>query len=174
MPRGNRGLIIIGYRRDSRTLAKKLAEDLAMTAMQPELGALATVTAAPVAAAPAAALAIPARMATALPAEVRAALARLPAAQQDAFALAFRTQSRSLLLAYLTSLIYCHYALLGRWAMSGMMFVALFVAAALGWIWWLIDLVRMPEMVREHNHRVAVEILQSLTGPTDPAPLAGA
>jgi len=171
LPRGNRRLIIIGYRRDSRTLAKKLAEDLAMTAMQPELGALATVTAAPVAPA---ALAIPPRMATALPAEVRAALARLPAAQQDAFALAFRTQSRSLLLAYLTSLIYCHYALLGRWAMSGMMFVALFVAAALGWIWWLIDLARMPEMVREHNHRVAAEILKSLTAPTDPTPLAGA
>ena len=113
-------------------------------------------------------------MATALPAAVRAELARLPAAKQDEFALAFRTRSRSLLLAYLTSLIYCHYALLGRWAMSGMMFVALFVAAALGWIWWLIDLVRMPEMVREHNHRVAVEILRTLTAPAEPAPLPGA
>jgi len=140
-----------------------------MTGMQPELGALA-----PVGAAAVGALAIPPRMATALPAAVRAELARLPAAKQDEFALAFRTRSRSLLLAYLTSLIYCHYLLLGRWAMTGMMFVALFVAAALGWIWWLIDLVRMPEMVREHNHRVAVEILQTLTAPTDPAALPGA
>jgi hypothetical protein len=57
--------------------------------------------------------------------------------------------------------------------MSGMMFLSLFIAAALGWIWWLIDLVRMPDMVREHNHRVATEILQTLTGPTDPTPLAG-
>jgi alanine dehydrogenase len=65
-------------------------------------------------------------------------------------------------------------AYLGRWAMSGMMFVSLFFAAALGWIWWLIDLVRMPEMVREHNHRVAFEILQTLTAPADPTPLAGA
>lgn len=139
-----------------------------MSGMQPELGALALVEAAPVGA-----LAIPPRMATALPAAVRAELARLPAAKQDEFAVAFRTQSRSLLLAYLTSLIYCHYLLLGRWAMTGMMFVALFVAAALGWIWWLIDLVRMPEMVREHNHRVAIEILQTITAPTDPTPLAG-
>ena len=145
-----------------------------MTGMQPELGTAVLVGAAPVAAAPAQALAIPPRMASALPAAVRAELARLPAAQQDAFALAYRTRSRSLLLAYLSSLIYCHYLLLGRWAMSGMMFVSLFVAAALGWIWWLIDLVRMPEMVREHNHRVAVEILQTLTAPTDPTPLAGA
>ena len=140
-----------------------------MTGMQPELGALALVEAVPVGA-----LAIPPRMATALPAAVRAELARLPAAKQDEFVLAFRTRSRSLLLAYLSSLIYCHYLLLGRWAMSGMMFVSLFVAAALGWIWWLIDLVRMPEMVREHNHRVALEILQALTAPTDPTPLAGA
>jgi hypothetical protein len=135
-----------------------------MTELQPELGALV----------PVAALAIPARMATALPAAVRTELALLPAAKQDEFALAFRAQSRSLLLAYLTSLIYCHYALLGRWAMSGMMFVSLFLAAALGWIWWLVDLVRMPELVREHNHRVALEILHRLNPPADPAPLAGA
>lgn len=145
-----------------------------MTGMQPELGTAGLVGAAAVAAAPAQALAIPPRMASALPAAVRAELALLPAAKQDAFALAYRTRSRSLLLAYLSSLIYCHYLLLGRWAMSGMMFVSLFVAAALGWIWWLIDLVRMPEMVREHNHRVAVEILRSLTAPSDPTPLAGA
>jgi hypothetical protein len=111
-------------------------------------------------------------MAAALPPTVRAELAQLPSAQQDAFAAAFRTRSCSLLLAYLTSLIYCHYALLGRWAMSGMMFVSLFVAAALGWIWWLIDLVRMPEMVREHNHRVAVEILQTLNASPEPGSLA--
>ena len=124
--------------------------------------------------APATVLAIPERIAITLPPAIRAELARLPAAKQDAFVEAFRLQSRSLLLAYMTSLIYCHYALLGRWAMSGMLFVSLFVTAALGWIWWLIDLVRMPEMVREHNHRVAAEILRSLNAPAGPAPLPGA
>jgi hypothetical protein len=117
---------------------------------------------------------IPERIATALPAEVRAELARLPAAKQDEFVAAFQTRSRSLLLAYLTSLIYCHYALLGRWAMSGALFVSLFLAVAVGWIWWLIDLVRMPEMVREHNDRVAAEILQGLIVPAGPSPQPGA
>jgi hypothetical protein len=135
-----------------------------MSELQPEPGV----------SAPVAALAIPASMATSLPAAVRAELALLPTAKQDEFALAFRAQSRSLLLAYLSSLIYCHYLLLGRWAMSGMMFVSLFLAAALGWIWWLIDLVRMPELVREYNHRVALEILRRLNPPADPAPLANA
>lgn len=143
---------------------KPLEGVVMMTERQPEPGDLV----------PLATLAIPERVATALPAAVRAELARLPAAKQDEFVAAFRTRSRSLLLAYLTSLIYCHYALLGRWAMSGMLFVSLFVAAALGWSWWLIDLVRMPEMVREHNDRVAVEILQTLSAPAGPSPQPGA
>jgi hypothetical protein len=38
-------------------------------------------------------------------------------------------------------------------------------------IWWLIDLVRMPRMVREYNERVAAEILQKLQA-AGPSPLA--
>ena len=75
-----------------------------MTARQPVAGQLA----------PVATLAIPARIASALPTAVREELALLPSAQQDQFVEAFRTRSRSLLVAYLTSLIYCHYALLGQ------------------------------------------------------------
>jgi hypothetical protein len=124
--------------------------------------------------APAAAnLATPVKIGAALPEAVRVELAAMPAAKQDAFLKAYQMQSCSLLLAYLTSLIYCHYVLLGRWAMTGMMFLSLFVAATLGWIWWLIDLVRMPEMVRAHNHRVAAEILRQLNPPSGPAALVG-
>ena len=118
-------------------------------------------------------LLIPAKIAATLPDAVRTELAMMPAAKQDEFLQAFRAQSRSLLLAYLTSLIYCHYGLLGRWAMTGMMLASLFVAAALGWIWWLIDLVRMPEMVREHNHKVAAAILAQLNPPGEPVAIAG-
>lgn len=136
-----------------------------MDVAQPSLGELVLVVPEPTFAA---------KIGAALPAALRAELALLPAAKRDEFVRAYQVRSRSLLLAYLSSLIYCHYLLLGRWAMSGMMFVSLFVAAALGWIWWLIDLVRMPEMVRAHNQRVATEILRQLNGPGDPAPLAGA
>jgi hypothetical protein len=132
--------------------------------IQTSLGQLVAVTARPV---------IPPNIAAALPEAVRVELALMPAAKQGEFLKAFEMQSRSLLLAYMTSLIYCHYGLLGRWAMTGMMFLSLFVAATLGWIWWLIDLVRMPEMVRAYNHQVAADILRRLNAPTDPAPLAG-
>jgi hypothetical protein len=117
---------------------------------------------------------IPPRLASALPPEVLAEVARLAPAQQAAFVDAYRVRSKSLFLAYLTSLLYCHYALLGRWAMSGIMFVSLFCAAAVGWVWWLIDLVRMPRMVREYNDHLALEILRSLEGRVDHAALGGA
>ena len=135
-----------------------------MTAMQAGHGQLVPV---------AASLAVPLKIGAGLPEAVRTQLALLPAAQQDEFLRAYQMQSRSLLLAYLTSLIYCHYGLLGRWAMTGMMFLTLFVAVTLGWVWWLIDVVRMPGMVRAHNQRVAAEILRQLSPPRDPVPLAG-
>jgi hypothetical protein len=121
----------------------------------------------------AASLAVPVKIGAELPEAVRSQLALLSAAQQDEFLKAYQMQSRSLLLAYLASLIYCHYGLLGRWAMTGMMFLTLFVAVTLGWVWWLIDVVRMPGMVRAHNQRVAADILRQLSPPHDPVPLAG-
>ena len=120
-------------------------------------------------------LAIPAEIAASLPPSVRNQLATMAEGEQEAFVRAFQEKSASLVMAYLTSLIYGHYVLLGRWAMSGWMWLSLFVASALGVVWWLIDLIRMPRMVREHNHRVAADILDKLqTAAAGPSPLAGA
>ena len=107
-------------------------------------------------------LAIPAKIAASLPQSVRNELASMPESKQDEFLKAFEQESASLVMAYLTSLIYCHYGLLGRWGMTGWMWLSLFVAGTLGVIWWLIDLVRMPGMVREYNDRVAADIVQKL------------
>ena len=119
-------------------------------------------------------LAIPAKVAASLPQSVRDQLAAMPEAEQAEFVKAFERRSASLVMAYLSSLIYCHYGLLGRWAMTGWMWLSLFVASTLGIIWWLIDLTRMPRMVREHNHQVAADIVQKLRLATaGPTPLAG-
>jgi hypothetical protein len=109
--------------------------------------------------------AIPAEIAASLPQSVCNQLATMPRSDQDAFLKAFKDRSASLVMAYLTSLIYAHYVLLGRWAMSGWLWLSLFTASTVGVIWWLIDLVRMPRMVREYNERVAAEILQKLRMP---------
>jgi hypothetical protein len=118
-------------------------------------------------------LAIPAEIAASLPQSVCNQLATMPKREQDAFLKAFQDRSASLVMAYLTSLIYGHYVLLGRWAMSGWMWLSLFTASTVGVIWWLIDLVRMPRMVREYNDRVAAEIVQKLqAAAAGPSPLA--
>ena len=104
-------------------------------------------------------LVIPDKVSTSIPQSVRDELVRMPVEQQYQFVNDFETQSKSLLMAYLCSLIYCHYGLLGRWAMTGWMLTSLFVASTLGFIWWLIDLVRIPEMVREYNERLAVDLI---------------
>jgi hypothetical protein len=119
-------------------------------------------------------LAILGKIVASLPETVRNELASMSEDKQEEFLRAFRHRSASLVMAYLSSLIYCHYGLLGRWAMTGWMWLSLFVASTLGFIWWLMDLVRLPEMVREHNHRIAADILRQLNPPSGPAPLAGA
>jgi hypothetical protein len=120
-------------------------------------------------------LTIPAKIAASLPQTVRNELASMPKNKQDEFLKAFQHRSASLPMVYLSSLIYCHYGLLGRWTMTGWMWLSLFVASTVGMIWWLIDLVRMPGMVREHNHRLAVGIVQNLrTATAGPSPVAGA
>jgi hypothetical protein len=119
-------------------------------------------------------LVIPANIAASLPQSVRDELAIMPPEKQDEFQKAFEHRSASLVMAYLSSLIYCHYGLLGRWAMTGWLWLSLFVASALGVVWWLIDLMRMPRMVREHNHQVAADIVHKLQiAPAGPTPLAG-
>lgn len=118
-------------------------------------------------------LAIPASLARELPDTVRAELATMPSVKQHAFIHDFQKRSKSLPMAYLCSLIYCHYILLGRWAMSGFMLASLFTAATLGTIWWLIDLVRMPGLVRDYNRQLALDVLRSVKAATGgKAPLA--
>jgi hypothetical protein len=119
-------------------------------------------------------LAIPDDVAACLSTSLRSELASLPPEQQQAFVEAFQSKSANLAMAYLLSLCYCHYGLLGRWAMTGWMCLSLFVTSTLGVIWWLIDLVRMPRMVREHNHRVATDLLHELRCGATPSPLPGA
>lgn len=118
-------------------------------------------------------LVITEKVSTVIPQSVRDELVRMPAEQQQQFVNDFETQSKSLLMAYLCSLIYCHYVLLGRWAMSGWMWASLFIASTLGFLWWLIDLVRIPGMVREYNERLAVDLMRKIRiARANPAPFA--
>lgn len=98
--------------------------------------------------------------ADAVPAALRGEVAALPAAGQRAFADAYARRGRSTLSAYLLCvLVGGHYAYVGQTRLQLLFWVTL--GGLL--VWWTIDLVRIPAMVRRHNERVTREILAALT-----------
>jgi GT2 family glycosyltransferase len=98
-----------------------------------------------------------------LPSAVRSQLASLPAGAQFAFLDEFHRRSKSLWAAYFCSLFYCHHALLGRRGTTLAMWLAsLATLGMLGMAWWLVDLVRLPGLVRSYNQALALDILRNM------------
>jgi hypothetical protein len=98
-----------------------------------------------------------------LPAAVRSQLARLPARAQSEFLDEFQRRSKSLSAAYFCSLFYCHHALLGRRGTTLAMWLAsLATLGMVGMAWWLVDLARLPGLVRSYNQALAFDILRNM------------
>ena len=98
-----------------------------------------------------------------LPSAVRGQLARLPARAQSEFLEEFQRRSKSLWAAYFCSLFYCHHALLGRRGTTLAMWLAsLATLGMLGMAWWLVDLIRLPGLVRSYNQALAFDILRNM------------
>jgi hypothetical protein len=94
---------------------------------------------------------------------VRSQLADLPAGARSEFLEEYRRKSKSLWAAYFCSLFYCHHALLGRSGTTLAMWLAsLATLGMLGMAWWLVDLVRLPGLVRSYNEALALDILRNL------------
>jgi hypothetical protein len=109
------------------------------------------------------ALLLPVSVEKNLPAMVRTELAKLPPAQQSEFLEEYQRKAKSLGVSYLVSLLYCHYGYLGRWGMTVIMWlVGLVSFGVLGLIWWIVDLFRMPGLVRDRNRDAALEVLRNM------------
>lgn len=107
-------------------------------------------------------LLVPRHVIAVLPAMVKSELAKLPAQGQQEFLEEFDRKSRGLGVAYLCSLLYCHYGYLGRWGMTAIIWIAAIITFGIaGLIWWFIDLIRMPSLVRNHNSDIALEVLRN-------------
>jgi hypothetical protein len=106
---------------------------------------------------------VPERIARHLPSAVRSQLANLPTGARSAFLDEFQRRSKSLWAAYFCSLFYCHHALLGRRGTTLAMWLAsLATLGMLGMAWWLVDLVRLPGLVRSYNQALALDILRNM------------
>lgn len=108
------------------------------------------------------ALLIPADIAHALPAVVKAEVVHLSAERQAQFVEEYRRKARSLPVAYLLwffgFLLGLHYLYLGKPAIW-LAFMITF--GGLGW-WWLIDAFRMPGMTRDYNADVATAVMRDM------------
>lgn len=97
-----------------------------------------------------------------LPATVREALSKLPPVLRDEFHEEYQIQIRSVAISYLLWLIppplSCHYLYTKR------VFKQLLFSLTCGgiFIWWLVDLFRMPQIVAEENRKSARKILKRL------------
>ncbi len=97
-----------------------------------------------------------------LPATVREAILKLPPILKDEFWEEYQLQSRSLAIAYILLLIppplSCHY-LYSRHLVKQILFT---LTCGGFFIWWLVDLFRMPQIVMDENRKSARKILKRL------------
>lgn len=97
-----------------------------------------------------------------LPATVKDALSRLPGLLREEFWEEYRLQSRHTAISYLLWLIpppfSCHY-LYNRCHIRQILF---FLTCGGLFIWWLVDLFRIPQLVQEENRKTARRILKKM------------
>ena len=111
----------------------------------------------PLAAFPSAVMVLP----SSLPAAVAGEVLNMPYFQQSQFIDEYRRRSRELAIAYLFQIfLFAHYGYLGRWGLQ----IAFWLTGGGLMIWWLVDIFRLPGMVAEYNHWVALELLREMSG----------
>lgn len=95
-----------------------------------------------------------------LPVVVRNELAALPAEWQQEFAEEYTRNKKSLGLAYLFLIIvfWAHYGYLKKWGLQVLFWIT---AGGLG-IWWLIDIFRLPGLVKNYNSDLAIHVMRNL------------
>ena len=105
-------------------------------------------------------LLIPNSIADSLPAMVRNELAKLSAQRQEEFVEEYKRKNKSLGLAYLFLIIVfaLHYGYLKKWGLQ----VVFWITGGGLFIWWLIDLFRLPRLVRNYNKDIATDVMVNL------------
>lgn len=94
-----------------------------------------------------------------LPAMVRNEVVKLPPQKQEEFVEEYRRKAKSTGPAYLLWLFLgWHYVYLRKWGIQILFWVTL---GGL-FVWWLIDLFRIPGMVMDYNKDVSVDVLRNL------------
>lgn len=96
-----------------------------------------------------------------LPVAVRASLQSMDEIQSDMFIEEFARRKKSVAGGYFSSLLFFHYGYVGRIGMTLLGWLVAFMTLGIGMaIWWIIDLFRIPGIVRNYNSDLAISILR--------------
>lgn len=87
-------------------------------------------------------------------------LAKWPVQKQDMFVEEYRKRTKSVGIAYLFLIIILslHYGYLRKWGIQVLFWIT---GGGLG-IWWLIDLFRLPGLVKNYNNDIAIDTIKDL------------
>ena len=94
-----------------------------------------------------------------LPASVQNVISRMDTRSQNAFFLEYNKRKKKLLISYILWFVFALYYAYNK--KIGLQFVFWFTLGGL-WIWWIVDLFRIPSIVRDGNATIAREIANTL------------
>ncbi len=102
---------------------------------------------------------VPGSIANTLPAMVRNELAKLSAQKQEEFVEEYLRKRKGSGMAYLCWLILgLHYGYLRKWGLQ----IVFWLTGGGLFIWWLIDLFRIPGLIGDFNKDVATDVMRNL------------
>lgn len=103
---------------------------------------------------------IPASIADRVPSMVRNELSKMSAQYQEEFVEEFKRKSKSIAIAYILLLFVftLHYAYVRKWGLQ----ILFWLTFGGFFIWWFIDLFRLPGIIRDYNKDTAVDIMRNL------------
>jgi hypothetical protein len=101
---------------------------------------------------------IPPSISEELPSMVRNELSKLSPQKQEEFLEEYKRKRKSVAWAYVAWLFGLHYAYLSRWGLL----ILYWLTGAGFLIWAIVDLFRIPSLVRNYNKDVAVNVMRNL------------
>jgi hypothetical protein len=94
-----------------------------------------------------------------LPAMVRNELGKMSAQKQEEFIEEYKRKTKSIGFAYaLWLFLGWHYAYTNKWGLQ----VLFWLTFGGFFIWWIIDLFRIPRIVKNYNKDIATEVMRNL------------
>ena len=94
-----------------------------------------------------------------LPASVQNVISKMDTNSQNAFFLEYNKRRKKVFVSYILWFVFALYYAYNK--KIGLQFVFWFTLGGL-WVWWIIDLFRMPSIVRDANAIIAREIANTL------------